>query len=102
MLLRFVLGPICWSGLALVAVARIARVEVSLLDGPIDGIEDESVEAVLVEVLLKGKDLRFQSCVSHGARLVTDQLLGFCCVLGTLSHCGRALFQDFGPDLRRE
>ena len=56
LLLRFGLGPICWSGSALVAVSGIAGVEVSLLEGPIDGVEDKSVEAVLVVVLLNGKD----------------------------------------------
>ena len=100
--LRFGLGPICWSRSTLVTVTGVAGVEVPFLEGSINGVEEEGTKAVLVEVLLNGKDSRLRSCVSDGPRLVANQSLGFCCVLGTLSHRGRILFQDLGSDFRRE
>ena len=100
--LRFGLGPIRQSRSALVTVAGVARVEVPLLEGSINCVEDEGIEAVLVEVLLNGNDSRLRSCISDGPRLVANQSLGFCSVLGTLSHRGLILFLDLGSDFRRE
>ena len=56
LLLGFRLGSLRRSGATLVAVAGVAGVEVSLLESSIDSVEDERVEAVLIEVLLNGED----------------------------------------------
>ena len=64
LLLLFWFGCLRRSGSTLVAVTGVAEVEVFLLESSIDGIEEESVEAALVEVLLNGKDPGFRNGVS--------------------------------------
>ena len=83
-------------------LVAVARVEVSLLESSIDRVEDKSVEAVLVEVLLNGEDLGFGSGVPDRPIFIADQPLGLCGVFRTLGHCFRILLQYLGPDFGRE
>ena len=100
--MRFWLGALRRSGSILVAVAGVAGVEVSLLDSSINGVENKSVKAVLVEVLLNGKDPGLRNGVSDGPRFVTDQFLGFRGLFSTLGHCIRIFLEDLGSDLGRK
>ena len=99
--LQFWLGPLGGSGSTLVAVAGVASVEVFLLEGSIDGIEDEGIKSVLVEVLLNGKDTGFWYGVPDRPSFIGNQFLGFSGECSTLSDCFRVFLQDLGSDFRR-
>ena len=102
LLLGFWLGALGRTGSTLVAVVGVAGVEVSLLEGTIDGVENQSVESVLLEVFLNGKDARFLNGAPNWPGFIAKQLLGFSGVFCALSHCVRILFQDLGLDFARK
>ena len=88
--------------MTLVAGVGVAGVEVSLLEGSIDRVENQGVESILLEVLLNGKDTRFLNGAPDRPRFIAKQLLGFRGKFGALRHCVWVFLQDLGTDFMRK